>query len=286
MVSKTTKKKGRKVTGRRFEGPVDTPRRFYQQPSNAISTLPDPTTPVEIIPNADGTMPDPHQPTQRLGRDKRHPPPTENPPANLYDLDPSKVQNLWERWPNEDEKAYSLFYVFLKMGPNRTIRAVAERVVPKNGNINSTITLVHRYSSVYKWDDRIIAYDRYMQRLEDEEVAKVRKDSAKKNAEILSKAEYIIENQLDAYLKQVRKHPNDIILKPPQLSKFIETLVEMRKVNENYRRDADSHMNRGPRKLTQVIVYGGAQDIKKEPKNVMDAQFEPVEEAKKEHDET
>ncbi len=249
--------------------------------------LPERTERIEPLPNADGTMPragEKQRGYSTVNKKKtRQKMLKENPPKNIYDIIPSKVQNLWERLPHENERDYAAFYTFLQLGPNRTIRAVADKL---NGSpVDDIPAWIYEASQKNNWDERIIAYDRYMQRLEDEQVAKVRKDNARRNAELLTKFESLIEREVNAYLKKAEKTPDDQpLLTAAQLTNMNEMLVSMRKLNEDYRKMGDRLDMSKQRKVVFHVVNVSTKDIKKdEPKkdaNVIDIDFTPVEDVK------
>lgn len=59
---------------------------------------------------------------------------------------------LWDRWEGESDEAYEAFQAYLNMGTGRTL----ERV---NQEYTKSIPLLKRWSSAYKWQERIAAYD-------------------------------------------------------------------------------------------------------------------------------
>ena len=59
---------------------------------------------------------------------------------------------LWDRWEDESDEAYEAFQAYLNMGTGRTL----ERV---NQEYTKSIPLLKRWSSAYKWQERIAAYD-------------------------------------------------------------------------------------------------------------------------------
>lgn len=261
MVFKSLKKKRKKP---KKECKPCNRRPFSNRTSSVISKLPEKTDIILPIPNKDGTMPDFHDTQKHTKVSTKLL--KENSPKNIYDIEPSKIQNLWERLPNENERDYAAFYTYLKLGPNRTVKAVAEALGKDENNASAILSLLYNISVKYHWDERIIAYDRYMQRLEDLEVAKLRKASARKNAELLNKFESILEHEVNAFLKDIEKNSEKRILSAPQLIKMMEMLVSMKKLNEDYRKSGEQEDKTTPRKVMQIIV--SSENTKKEPTNI------------------
>lgn len=84
----------------------------------------------------------------------------------------SKSDKIWERQPNESEKAYEAFKIYLNLGDNRTAQAVADE-------LQKSYTLIRRWKDKYSWKDRAIAYDNSL-------VEEARK-KAKKDIEAMNK---------------------------------------------------------------------------------------------------
>ena len=64
----------------------------------------------------------------------------------------------WEQWPDEPNKAYHRFSMYLKIGPERSIRKVAERLQKGSGYEKH----LRRWSSKYNWVKRSGEYDRHL----------------------------------------------------------------------------------------------------------------------------
>lgn len=60
----------------------------------------------------------------------------------------------WHKLPNETTRAYHKFIAYLKLGPDRTIRATAAAL----GELGSS---VNRYRDKYAWRERAAAYDTF-----------------------------------------------------------------------------------------------------------------------------
>ena len=69
-----------------------------------------------------------------------------------------EIKKPWERWPDETDTAYDRFVMYLKMGADRSISKVADKL--QKGS--SYATHLRRWSSKYDWVDRAAAYDEHL----------------------------------------------------------------------------------------------------------------------------
>ena len=69
---------------------------------------------------------------------------------------PNKREQPWDRQKGEGARAFEAFLVYLQMGPERSVRAVAQK-------LSKSYTLAGRRSSTYHWVERCRAWDNYLQ---------------------------------------------------------------------------------------------------------------------------
>lgn len=62
----------------------------------------------------------------------------------------------WERRKGESAPAFAAFSAYLEMGPERSIRAVAQKCT-------KSVSLIRRWSSAYHWVERVRAWDNQLQ---------------------------------------------------------------------------------------------------------------------------
>ncbi|QBS38735.1 hypothetical protein E1B22_12580 (plasmid) [Thermaerobacter sp. FW80] len=71
----------------------------------------------------------------------------------------------WERLPGEPAKAYAYFRIYKEMPPSRRcLRRVAEKVLESSTRpvkLNSALTTLKRYSTRWRWQERVAAWDEY-----------------------------------------------------------------------------------------------------------------------------
>jgi hypothetical protein len=67
--------------------------------------------------------------------------------------------DLWTRQPGEGAKAFSACSCFRDMGPERSLRAVAQKC-------NKSVSLLARWSAKYRWVERCQAFDDHQDAIE------------------------------------------------------------------------------------------------------------------------
>ncbi len=85
--------------------------------------------------------------------------------------------NPWERQEGESVKAFEAFTIYLEMGDERGIRAVAQR-------LDKSRTLIGRWSVTYHWVERAAAYDADIQRKVHAAAVKKQKKMAERHISI------------------------------------------------------------------------------------------------------
>jgi len=86
----------------------------------------------------------------------------------------------WERQKGESAKAFEAFTIYLEMGDERGIRAVAQR-------LDKSRTLIGRWSATYRWVERAAAYDADVQRRVHAAAVKKKKKMAERHISIALK---------------------------------------------------------------------------------------------------
>lgn len=283
------KKKSRKV---KIPG-IDTGRqRTFHQHVNENTEFPDPET-IEPITNAEGKIPAVNPPKRGRPAKSTNKLPAVSPPKGVTDIDVSKIQNLWERWPNESHDDYGAFEVFMKLGPNRTIREVARTICKTPDDeeaVNSLVMNLYEIARAKKWDERIIARDRFLQRIEDEEEIKLRKARLKRNYEMLDDSKELIEKELKALkLKRERTPEDRTIMSVTQFTNLLDAVLGKEIETAKAAKEKATEQGQGGRKIIQQIVMVSAAQVKEQLKefeaaqpkvpdnSVVDAEFEVVE---------
>lgn len=68
------------------------------------------------------------------------------------------AKKSWERRPDETDTSYHRFSIYLKIGPERSIKQVAEKLQKGSGYEKH----LRRWSSKYAWVERAAEYDNYV----------------------------------------------------------------------------------------------------------------------------
>lgn len=84
----------------------------------------------------------------------------------------------WARQPRESEKQYVAFQAFLNQEPPRSIERLAKEL-GKNGPGH-----LYQWSSANKWMDRVIHYDGYIRRSQDQALMAQRKEMNERHANL------------------------------------------------------------------------------------------------------
>lgn len=96
-----------------------------------------------------------------------------------------KTVELWERQPGEGTKPWEAFVIYRDMGTDRALRKVAKQ-------LQKSITMIGRWSSDWKWQERVAAWDAEQDKLaradQVKEIAKMRKLQAQRGAKMQEKA--------------------------------------------------------------------------------------------------
>ena len=71
----------------------------------------------------------------------------------------SKSEKPWERQQGESAQAFEAFSAYLELGPDRSIRAVGQKLDKSRQQIG-------KWSSRWRWQERIRAYDNELLRQE------------------------------------------------------------------------------------------------------------------------
>ena len=110
----------------------------------------------------------------------------------------NKDEKAWERQPKESARAYEAFDLYLKMGPERSLRKVGQELGKSN-------TLISRWSSAWNWQERCRDYDNYLKRQELEEQRKIVMQ-ASQEVKSIDKLE---EKQLEEYQLEASRAENE-----------------------------------------------------------------------------
>lgn len=99
---------------------------------------------------------------------------------------------IWERLPREPEKAYVAYSIYRDLEGARSLRRVRE-VLGKPPNYHRQI---ERWSSDWKWPERVRAFDNHKSRMELERMSDRKADMKLQNERILNKLAEMVESRV------------------------------------------------------------------------------------------
>jgi ribosomal protein S3AE len=103
----------------------------------------------------------------------------------------------WERLTGETSAAFSAFCAFRDCGAERNIRRAVESV-EKNVDVQAKKYRVWRnWCTQYRWRERAADYDRYLEKLKQEELRKTIEAQGEKHREVTGKMLDVVSKKLD-----------------------------------------------------------------------------------------
>ena len=119
--------------------------------------------------------------------------------SRLADVpDVLKPEHPWERQRGESEKTFQAFRHYLELGPERSLKAVAQECT-------KSIPLIKRWSAQWEWSNRVSQYTNHLAREIDQ---KAEKDRTKRlpyilsSWEVLARATFLASASLDMVLDE------------------------------------------------------------------------------------
>ena len=99
----------------------------------------------------------------------------------------------WHRRDSESDKAWRAFLAYLHAEKPRVKKHIADA-------LGASPKAVYFWSREYKWNDRILAYDQYMQSKEDDIIVQGREEMAREHLAMASKARTMVNRALEDHL--------------------------------------------------------------------------------------
>ncbi len=130
----------------------------------------------------------------------------------------ARSENSWERQPGESAKAFEAFDLYCKMGEERSVRKVAQKLTKSD-------TIIKRWSSQWNWVSRARDYDNELKRLELQEQKKAYKTMQKRQIGMA------IQLQKKAY-EALQNLPIEEMT-PKDIKEFMKLGAEMERANMN-----------------------------------------------------
>jgi len=128
----------------------------------------------------------------------------------------------WERLPGETSKAFAAFCAFRDAGLERSIRKAVESAL-KSGEKNASTqdkkyNVWRNWSNQFHWRERAADYDRYIEKLKQEELRKTIEAQGEKHRAVTGKMLDVVSKKLDLM------NPED--LTQGNLTEWVQTAIK------------------------------------------------------------
>ncbi len=122
----------------------------------------------------------------------------------------------WERQEKEGTRAFAAFTLYRDMGPQRSVRKVAQE-------LDKSDTLIGRWSARHKWVERAAAWDAEQDRIHREEAQRAAREMAERHAQIAT--------AMMARAAQALRDTDPSKLNPAQLARWVETAAKLERLS-------------------------------------------------------
>lgn len=126
------------------------------------------------------------------------------------------IERIWDRWEGESDKAYEAFQIYLNMGSERSLEKV-------NKECTKSVSLLKRWSSVYKWQERVTAYDN--------SIVEEARDAAVKETKKMVKRHINIAMKMQKKALEAMSNLNPREMKVTDIRDFIKLATDLERQN-------------------------------------------------------
>ena len=134
----------------------------------------------------------------------------------------NKKTLLWERQEGESVQAFEAFRLYRDMGVNGDITG-AKRVLQKVADeLQKSYTLIRRWREAWNWEERVRAYDNYI----DEQARKAAEHEKKK----MLRRHASMAMQLQAKALEALTKLDPDLMSPKDIKEYIRTAVEIERL--------------------------------------------------------
>ena len=124
----------------------------------------------------------------------------------------------WEQLEGESSKAFAAFCAFRDLGADRSIRKALETGEKDEGKRERRYFVWRNWSTQYRWRERASGYDRYIEKLKQEELRKTIEAQGEKHREVTGKMLDVVSKKLDTM------NPED--LTQGNVSEWVQTAIK------------------------------------------------------------
>ena len=103
----------------------------------------------------------------------------------------------WNQLKGESSKAFLAFCSFRDLGAERNIRMAVESSVEDESIRNKRYRVWRNWSTLFRWRERAAEFDRYMERLKQEEMRKTIEAQGEKHRKVTGKMLDVVSKKLD-----------------------------------------------------------------------------------------
>jgi hypothetical protein len=103
----------------------------------------------------------------------------------------------WERLIGESSLAFAAFCSFRDLGPERNVRKAVDSFEKDKTKRDKRYKVCRNWSTQFKWRERAANYDRYLEKLKQEELRKMIEAQGEKHRQVTGKMLDVVSKKLD-----------------------------------------------------------------------------------------
>jgi len=145
----------------------------------------------------------------------------------------------WECQKGESAQAFEAFMVYLKLGDDRSVRAVGQECAKSR-------SLISRWCTTYRWVERATAYDADVQKKAHAAAVKEQKKMAERHIDIAM--------QLQKKALEALKELSVEDMTPKDIKEYIKMATDLERLNRTLEEESSKAKEDGPAQLAETII--------------------------------
>lgn len=145
----------------------------------------------------------------------------------------------WERQKGESAQAYEAFSIYLGMGAERSLSAVAKQ-------LSKSLPLIKRWSREKEWQERIRAYDNDVEKQARRKAVAARKDMVDRHIGIAM--------QLQKKALEALGSLSVEDMTPKDIKEYIKMATDLERLNRTLEEESTAAKDDGPAQLADTII--------------------------------
>lgn len=145
----------------------------------------------------------------------------------------------WERQKGESAQAYEAFFIYLGMGAERSLSAVAKQ-------LSKSLPLIKRWSREKEWQERIRAYDNDVEKQARKKVIADRKAMTERHIGIAM--------QLQKKALEALGSLSVEDMTPKDIKEYIKMATDLERLNRTLEEESAAAKDDGPAQLADTII--------------------------------